>query len=476
MKERIPAFAVIGHPNEGKSSIVSTLAEDDSVRISPIPGETRRCREYPVTVDGREVIRFIDTPGFQQPRATLQWLTDNTGPEEEMLADFITIHRPDPDFFDECELLSPLADGAGIIFVVDGSRPVRSVDKIEMEILRLTGLPRMAVINTKEKNQAEFLDEWKIEARKHFNTIRLFDAQRATYAERIDLLESLKGIDPDWQPALTEVIDAFKNDWDQRLNDTSAILMDLIDQVSRYAVKKSCPNESLIPEVKKSLQETYQTDIDRLEHAVHKNVRKRFKHNIFNYEFPPTSILNEDLFSKKSWRVLGLKQWQLMAAGGAGGGAVGAKIDLVTGGHSLGLFTAIGGLIGAGSAALGIQQATHSRVKGLPLGRMEIQVGPIKNEQLIYVLTNRAFIYFSHVINWAHSRRDTPEVDLSSRNSAGAGFTTRWNASQKKLFTKFFKALQKEDGIKVGMLKPQVTTLLQDTLKNISLLKQPLEK
>ncbi|MFZ2630931.1 MAG: GTPase/DUF3482 domain-containing protein [Desulfosalsimonadaceae bacterium] len=475
MKERIPAFAVIGHPNEGKSSIVSTLAEDDSVRISPIPGETRRCREYPVTVDGREVIRFIDTPGFQQPRATLRWLSENTGPEEEMLSDFITVHRPDPDFFDECELLSPLADGAGIIFVVDGSRPVRNVDKIEMEILRLTGLPRMAVINTKEKTRAEFIDDWKTEARKHFNTIRLFDAQRATYAERIDLLESLKGIDPDWQPALTEVIDAFKNDWDQRLNDTSMILMELLAQVSRYTVKKSCPDESLIPEVKKSLQEAFQADIDRLEHAAHKNIRKRFKHNIFNYEFPPNSILNEDLFSKKSWRILGLRQWQLVAAGGAGGGAVGAKIDLMAGGQSLGLFAAIGGLVGAGSAALGMHQAARSRVKGLPLGRMEIRVGPIKNEQLIYVLTNRTLIYFSHIINWAHSRRDTPEVDPSGRNTVATGFTSRWSASQKKLFTKFFKALQKEDSIKTGMLKPHITTLLQDTLKSISLLKQPLE-
>jgi hypothetical protein len=475
MKERIPAFAVIGHPNEGKSSIVSTLAEDDSVRISPIPGETRKCREYPVTVDGREVIRFIDTPGFQQPRATLQWLTDNTGPEAQMLADFITIHRPDPDFFDECELLSPLADGAGIIFVVDGSRPVRKVDKIEMEILRLTGLPRMAVINTKEKNRGEFIDEWKSEARKHFNTIRLFDAQRAIYAERIDLLESLKGIDPDWQPALTEVIDAFKNDWDQRLNDTSMILLDLIAQVAKYSLKKSCSDESRIPEIKKSLQETYQTDINRMETAAHKHIRKRFKHNIFNYEFPPTSILNEDLFSKKSWRVLGLKQWQLVAAGGAGGGAVGAKIDLVTGGQSLGLFAAIGGLIGAGSAALGLQQATRARVKGLPLGQMKIQIGPIKNEQLIYVLLNRALIYFSHVINWAHSRRDASVAGPSSRSNATPGFTSRWSASQKKTLAQFFKALQKDDGIKTSAFKPQINRLLQETLKEISLLKQPLE-
>ena len=70
----VPEFAIIGHPNEGKSSVLSTLAEDDSVRVSPIPGETVLCQPFPVRIDGREIIRFIDTPGFQNPRQTLQWL------------------------------------------------------------------------------------------------------------------------------------------------------------------------------------------------------------------------------------------------------------------------------------------------------------------------------------------------------------------------------------------------------------------
>ena len=52
----VPVFAVVGHPNKGKSSIVSTLARDDSVAIGPMPGTTVKCRRYPMTVDGREQI------------------------------------------------------------------------------------------------------------------------------------------------------------------------------------------------------------------------------------------------------------------------------------------------------------------------------------------------------------------------------------------------------------------------------------
>lgn len=474
-KSAIPTFAILGHPNEGKSSVVSTLAEDDSVRISPVPGETRKCREYPVTVDGKEIIRFIDTPGFQQPRQTLKWLEAFSGPDQQMLADFITAHRPLPEFGDECELFAPLSDGAGIIFVVDGSRPVRRIDKMEMEILRLTGLPRMAVINIKEKNRAEFFEDWKSEARKHFNTIRVFDAHQATYKERIDLLESLKNIDQEWQPQLESVISAFKQDWQHRIDDTVSTMMDLILTVAQHTVKKTCKDESQVPEIKKQLEEQFKKDINRFEKSAHKNIRKRFKHNIFNYELPPHSIVNEDLFSKKSWRILGLKQWQVAAAGAAGGSAIGVKVDIALAGLTFGVFTAIGGLLGGGSAALGARQAIGAKVKGLPLGRLKIQAGPVKNEQILYILLDRTLIYFSHIINWAHSRRDQPDAQYIEGNTHKKGFTSQWDAFIKKHFTRLFKAAQQDDWIKITAVKPQLTFFLVKILKDISQLKQPTE-
>ena len=79
-KASVLTFAVVGHPNEGKSSVVSTLTEDDSVRITPIPGETVVCRTFPVIIDGREIVRFVDTPGFQSPKATLAWFREHEGP------------------------------------------------------------------------------------------------------------------------------------------------------------------------------------------------------------------------------------------------------------------------------------------------------------------------------------------------------------------------------------------------------------
>ena len=70
----VPRFAVVGRVNKGKSSIVATLAEDDSVRVDPRPGTTTEVREYPVRVDGRMLFVLVDTPGFEDaPRARSKW-------------------------------------------------------------------------------------------------------------------------------------------------------------------------------------------------------------------------------------------------------------------------------------------------------------------------------------------------------------------------------------------------------------------
>jgi hypothetical protein len=285
----------------------------------------------------------------------------------------------------------------------------------------------------------------------------------------------MKHIDPDWNPQLCQVIDAFRKDWDQRINDSAAVIMDLIQKASSHTVKKTCDHDEQVPSVKIELHEKYRKDISQLEKSTHKNIRRRFKHNIFNYELPAYSILNEDLFSKKSWRILGLKDWQLAVAGGAGGAAIGAKIDLATAGHSFALGAVIGGIIGVGAAALGAKRAAAVKIKGLPLGKIKVQVGPVYNNQMMYVLIDRALIYFSHVINWAHSRRERAADITTAHTEKKVGFTSSWDSSSKQVFTKFLNAIKKGDLLKSENLKPQTTDILVKTLHRISTSHHPAE-
>ncbi len=445
-KRSIPEFAVIGHPNEGKSSVLSTLAEDDSVRISPIPGETKECRRFPVKVDGREVIAFIDTPGFQNPRRTLQWMQKYQGPDERLLIDFITAHENDPAFHDDCRLLRPLIDGAGIIFVVDGSRPVRNMDRAEMEILRLTGRPRMAILNCKE-NETGFLEKWQLEFRKHFNSIRIFNSIQATYSERIALLESLKAIDQSIEKTLEFVIRAFAEDWAARNSKTADLIISLLKEVLTYRRTVSLSAKDNEDNVRKKMQEKFSRFVRKREQATHQQIRRLFKHNIFSPELPAHSILNQDLFAEKTWQFLGLTRAQLVMAGALSGAALAAGIDVAAGGTSLGIFTALGGVLGAAAtAARGKELLTGTKLLGVRLDHQQLRIGPVKSVQLMYILLDRVLLFYSLIINWAHGRRNyQKKTELQLGAMGKKGLTSGWTRAEQKICERFFRAVTKED-------------------------------
>ena len=465
----IPEFAIVGHPNEGKSSVVSTLSEDDSVRISPTPGETIECRPFPVKIDGEEIIRFIDTPGFQNPKRTLAWLGRHKADDNNLIKAFCRTHKGNPHFKGECDLLSPIARGAGIIYVVDGSRPIRIADRAEMEILRLTGRPRMAIINCKERDD-RYLDDWKGEFRKHFNSIRVFNAHKATYAERINLLESLKSIDQDWQSPLERVISAFKQDWERRNVRTAEILCELLADCLGFYVTKSYTANSDSDSVKKKLQDKYKNEIERIEKRAYQKIKKLFKHNIFNPDLPPQSILNEDLFDKKTWQVLGLNPKQLAGAALVTGSTIGAVFDAAAAGLTFGVFTVVGAVIGTGSALFGGKHVAKTKISGLKLGGSLMKVGPNENIQFLYVLLDRGLIYYSYVINWAHGRRGYPELEKKTGwdKTSKIGFTTNWNESSKKVCNVFYKAIHRNDEFRKEQSKKELIELIKGYLDQIS--------
>jgi len=466
----IPEFAVVGHPNEGKSSVVSTLAEDDSVRVSPVPGETIVAQTFPVIIDGKTILRFTDTPGFQNPRYTLTWMRNYTGADERIVEAFRNAHIGDPNFKDDCELFMPIARGAGIIYVIDGSRPVRSNDRAEMEVLRLTGRPRMAILNCKE-DDTEYAEQWKNELRKHFNSVRIFNAHRATYSERIALLDTLKSIDQDWQKPLETVICAFKKDWEQRNTLTAELICDMLRDCLTYSMNTHFTDKELEDNIRKTLQENYSSQIEHIEKKAYQKIRELFKHNIFNYDLPPQSILNEPIFSQKTWHFLGLKPMQLAMAGGFAGGAVGAAIDVLAfAGVSMGLFVSLGTLLGASSALIGGKRMSKTKVSGMELGGYEMKIGPNENIQFMFILLDRALIFYSHVINWAHGRRDYPEPKLHhDAEPSKTGFTTEWDAESRKICQDFFKSLETMKSFKVydDSRKELCRNALSDMLKGV---------
>ena len=139
---------------------------------------------------------------------------------------FLARHRGQPDFEAECRLLGPIIEeDAGIIYVVDGSEPLLEIHIAEMEILRLTGQPRLAIIN---RTKAEdHLAEWRRRLGLHFNAVREFNAHYASFSDRVELLETLAGIEQRWKPQLMAAVAIFREEWEKRLDDCAEIIFDL---------------------------------------------------------------------------------------------------------------------------------------------------------------------------------------------------------------------------------------------------------
>lgn len=435
--EQIPEFAVVGHPNEGKSSVVSTLTEDDDIGISPVPGETRVSGSYTVEIDGQAIIRFVDTPGFQVPRQTLAWFKAFDGPREELLPAFIRAHQEDPFFRDECELLSPVARGAGIIYVVDGSRPVRPDDVAEMEILRLTGRPRMAVINAKAGDR-DYTDDWRREFGLHFNSVRVFNSNTADFGERIRMLESLKSIDQDWERALEQVIAALNRDWDRRNELACAQILHTLERCLTFTLSRKLTRDTDAEQIKIALGHAYPREIRGMEQEMFDQIRDLFRHRLYQVVLPDESLLHHDLFSKTTWELLGLTQVQLAAAGAVMGGSMGAVADVAAHGLSFGIFTALGGILGAGSAVWGGKRITGTTGIGRRLGGDRIQVGPCRDLQFLYILLDRALIYYRLILGRAHGRRDDTQTAVTTGK---LGVSSQLSAGERKICARYFNSV-----------------------------------
>jgi hypothetical protein len=442
-ESEIPTFAVVGHPNEGKSSVVATLTEDDSLGISDFPGETTVCSDYSVRVDDEILIRFLDTPGFQHPQKTLEWMQKHSAEGQHPAQAFVEAFRKDPEHHHDVELMIPLAAGAGIIYVVDGSRPMRKNDTCEMEILRMTGNPRMALINPKEGDES-FLQTWKDNCAKSFNLTRIFNAHHAPFAERMALLESLKRMHQDWEPAMLRAVGAFERDWKKRVRDSAQIITDCLDEALEFQVEIFTTKRGNESEQRTKLISDYQLNISSLEKRAQSSMRGIYRHRKFRPTLPEQSIIAEDLFTERSWKMLGLNRKQVLMAAAILGGGAGAKLDILFANLSFGLFTVTGAALAVAGTWFKGENMARVKVKKLRLGGTILTVGPNRNPQFPFVLLDRLLLFYQWMIRWSHARFDVQDQIKSIEGEDKAGLSSQWSKKRRDLITKCFKRLKDE--------------------------------
>lgn len=398
------SFAVVGHPNKGKSSIVSTLARDDSIIISQQSGTTKISSSYKIDT-GKAGFELIDTPGFQRPKKVLYWLQQNATSADQRssaVKKFVNDESCKLHYPDEVELLMPIINGAAILYVVDGSRPYGAEYEAEMEILRWTGQPSMALINPIEND--EHISSWKNALSQYFKIVNIFNPMQADLEKQFSLLEAFSHLEPKWKQTLNQVILDLKETESELVIQSIQILSELLVDMCSYQCKQKVLSKAQANKLKNLLSNQYSHWMKERELQAFKEMLALFSHhkavlNSNDLEYPP------DLFDSEQWYAWGLDKKQLATVSAMTGAVAGATLDLAVAGHSFMLGAISGGAIGFTSAWFGADKIANTKIKGLPLGGYQAVQGPINNLNFPYVVIGRFIHLFEQLKLKNHADR-----------------------------------------------------------------------
>ena len=453
----VPRFAVVGRVNKGKSSIVATLAEDDTVAVSPRPGTTVQAREYTVRADGRDLFVLIDTPGFEDAPRALAWLRalDVTAAERPArVAELVRAHEGTRELQDECRLLAPILAGAGILYVVDGTRPYRPNYEAEMEILRWTGQPRMALVN--RIGEGDHGAEWHRALEQFFPLARDFDALAVGFEERLRLLESFRELRPAWRGPLDEAVAVLLGQRRRRraaaAAEISAMLVDEISHVEEVAVE----TEEALEGERDRLEQSFHDALRRREEQARRRVEAIYAHRETRFDEVALArpIFRTDLFAEESWRALGLSPAQLVAASALAGVVAGGAVDAAVGGASVMAGAVLGGAVGGGAAVLGlgrrlarVRQVFPGGLLGLALGARRaagstrrFRIGPHAQPNFPWVLLDRALLHLDLVARCTHAQRGAV---ATGQDAGRAGLVAGFARTERRELEGLFRDLRR---------------------------------
>lgn len=410
-----PVFAVVGHPNKGKSSVVATLSQNDAIAIALEPGTTRQCQRYDMTVDGQTLYTLADTPGFQRPRAVLEWLQAHSlsaSDRADTVAAFLIQHRGDDRYLDEVELLTPIMEGAGIIYVVDGSVPYSPAHEAEMTILRWTGQPSLALINS--IGAEDYGDTWKAALGQFFQVVKQFNALEAPYEEHLKLLKAFGQLEPGWEQPLDAAVQHLEEQRRQRQRQAvDVIARTLEDMMSHQELSLLSPEISDGKTQDVRLRKSWYDHQRRREQRQRKDIESLYQHHrIERQEAALEWHSDHDLFSERNREFWGVSRRYLAGAGFGAGALGGVAVDALTLGGSLGTGALIGGLIGAtGSYFYGDKLAAPLlKTTRLASGTRQRVFGPAQDIQFGYIVLGRAVDHWWRISQRNHAGRALLEL------------------------------------------------------------------
>ena len=356
-------------------------------------------------------------------------------------------------------MLEPILNGAGIIYVVDGSKPYGEEYEAEMEILRWTGQPSMALIN--HIDESDYSEDWKRALGHYFKMVRTFDPMHTSLEQHLSILESVAQLKEEWTASVKASIQLFEKYHEQMLDRSAAVISKVIYRSVSLLEKLTFYGEDATEGEKNRIEEKYKERLRELERSTQKSIETIWNHDHLQKEQQSLTLEGMDLFSEETASVFGLTRKELLVTAAASGAATGAGVDLLFAGSTLLLGAGLGAVIGGVGAFFAFNELSEVKVLGQTLGKRYLEIGPMENRNFPYILLGRTIYHTTQVANRSHAVRTVAEFTMDST------FKEKWlNDDLRKSLEKYHKKFRAGKTLDAETLS-EYENLIQDVLKHL---------
>ena len=345
---QIPAVAVIGHTNVGKTSLMRTLTRQRSFgEISAHPATTRHVELAELAVGGRVVLRLFDTPGFEDSSglmAHIKRLREERGEDWlETLRAFAQQTSLHVGFSQEAMALGQILDSDILLYIVDVRDPVRAKHRDELELLGRTARPVLPVLNFISNRVAPHVSDWRLQlARVNMHAVVPFDTVVYREADELALYTKIATLSDSLAAPLSQLMDQLKSARAGLRRASAVLIAELL--VDTAAARRTYPT-------KEDQQKTLEAA--RLQDSVRQREQETIDallklHRFADQDYAPVElpfahgVWQQDLFDPEVLEQFGFDATRALAAGAAAG----LVIDLAVGGLTLGAAALTGAGIG----------------------------------------------------------------------------------------------------------------------------------
>ncbi|NLQ18870.1 DUF3482 domain-containing protein [Marinomonas sp. M1K-6] len=339
------ALLIVGHANTGKTSLIRTLLRrHDFGDVSDRAGTTRHVESVTIEISQQSTITLTDTPGFEDSMGL--WQIRHSAAFRayqgaDWLPPFCASHFAQNEFEQEAKILKQLSKTDIILYVIDIRQAPLGKYLDELALLASANKPIIPILNFSASPSAH-LEAWrKVLAERHLHAVIKYDTVAFYVEDEKRLYQSIQSLMPEDYDAIAQLIQSREEA--AQLRKVMAV-----NQLTELMIKAASARlECTHYPPTSNDTDTFENKIRALESRYIAGLLRLYEFQQEDVIATPLAIQNnrwqQDIFDTET-----LKEWGINTGTSAlTGAAIGAGVDIMSAGLTLGTATTIGALLGA---------------------------------------------------------------------------------------------------------------------------------